>query len=90
MDNRTANVKFWIEGVAMPIMEVLGTFGNLLAIAVLVSKKFKAGQSMRVLAILLAVFDTLVLITQFIYTFPGHWSDSHRDNFEYVYTNAND
>ena len=82
MDNHTANVKFWIEGVTMPIMEVLGTFGNLLAIAVLVSKKFKAAQSLRVLAILLAVFDTLVLIMQFLFTFPGHWNDSYRDYYE--------
>ena len=81
MDNNAAT-KFWIEGVTMATMEVFGTIGNLLAIAVLVSKKFQAAQSLRHLAILLAAFDTMVLITQFIYTCPAQWNDNFRKHYE--------
>ena len=84
MENTTVplDFKFWVEGVTMPLLEALGTFGNLLAIAVLVSKEYRVARSLRHLAILLAAFDTLILICFFIFSCPGKWNSYYRCHFE--------
>ena len=87
-DNTTAYVslyphsKLWIEGVTIPIIGVCGIFGNLLALAVLLSKKLQIVGSIRNLLTLLTTFDTLLVSSHLFITWPGHWSDSIRSNFE--------
>ena len=74
--------QFWLEGVTMPLIGVVGILGNLLAIAVLLSKKLKVVKSIRHLLILLSVFDTLVLASNSIVTSLGHWCEYYKTNYE--------
>ena len=76
------NFKFWIEGVTNLTIGGFGIVGNLLAIAVLLSKKLKIVKSIRYLLILLSAFDTLLLINHLVITCPGNWSVHYREDYE--------
>ena len=80
LDNDT--VRTWVEGVAIPLVGIPGVLGNLMAIAVMLSKKLMVIKSIRHLFIQLAVFDTLLLITHMIALCPGHWFEYYRKYYE--------
>ena len=78
--------KFWIEGVAIPLVGTFGTIGNLLAISVLLSKRLQIGRSIQTLLIMLAIFDTISVISIVIWMSPGTWSHYYKTHIEYVQT----
>ena len=84
-DNTTENSnaeKFWFEGVITPLIGIPGVLGNLLAIAVLLSKKLVVVKSIRHLLVQLAVYDTIVLISHMAFICPGNWFAYYRENYE--------
>ena len=74
--------RFWIEGVASPIGGVLGIFGNVVALAVLFSKKLDLVYSVRYLFIQLTICDLLVLVSGIFIICPGNWSEYYKCHLE--------
>ena len=74
--------KFWIEGLAVPLIGTFGIIGNTLAICVLLSRRLQIAKSIQSLLILLAIYDTSTVIGLVLWMTPGSWSDHFRIHYE--------
>lgn len=70
-DQVTKQIRFLLEGVVVAVIAFLGVIGNLISVFVLVWRKLDLQVFLRRLLVLLAVFDTIFLTSNFLsYSLP--------------------
>lgn len=65
-DQVTKQIRFLLEGIVVAVIALFGVMGNLMSVYILMWRKLDLQVFLRRLLVLLAVFDTLFLVSNFL------------------------
>nr|XP_027194958.1 FMRFamide receptor-like [Dermatophagoides pteronyssinus] len=92
IDNDLLQVRFWVQRIFVPVITVVGVFGNLITLIVMFQKKMRSITSTtHIYLATLAIFDTFYLSFSFLLSiqhypsFSGGLSSLSNDSFKILY-----